>query len=111
MKLEQIERLRPYEKSLKQSMHDYISVPTKESKEVVYAVYKELFNQVANDNHGCNSCVLKIYKRVAEEYFKPMEPEPIEIPESVINELLNPSEKEVVEKPKRTYNRKPKEMK
>lgn len=74
----QFDELKPLEKFLEQATHDYLVNQSMGNKKVVFKIAEEL--GIKTGSITCSSCVLKAFKRVAEQFFefKAKESEPAE---------------------------------
>ena len=74
----QFDELKPLEKFLEQATHDYLVNQSMSNKKVVFKIAEEL--GIKTGSITCSSCVLKAFKRVAEQFFefKAKESEPAE---------------------------------
>ena len=74
----QFDELKPLEKFLEQATHDYLVNQSMDNKKVVFKIAEEL--GIKTGSITCSSCVLKAFKRVAEQFFefKAKESEPAE---------------------------------
>ena len=74
----QFDELKPLEKFLEQATHDYLVNQSMNNKKVVFKIAEEL--GIKTGSITCSSCVLKAFKRVAQQFFefKAKESEPAE---------------------------------
>lgn len=64
----QFDELKPLEKFLEQATHDYLVNQSMDNKKVVFKIAEEL--GIKTGSITCSSCVLKAFKRVAEQFFE-----------------------------------------